>query len=358
MVCLGMARLYAQDPVPDEPVPDYPIHTLHVYMDLIQIPVLVLDSDLERMKPIDPSRFLVSLDSGPAFRPKHVRQEGDDSITLGIFLDMNGEPDLMPQMSSAISALAPGSLHAKDHVTLYALDCGLIRTLTDVPADPARLKLSLDHVVQRWVAHKKAKALCPSRVQLWDGMKYAVKELGDLPGRRVLLVVSSGSDGGSTMKWNELLKFAQVKGVAIFGYSSRRGRTSLGVNDASGRGQRGFTVDPATDTTEDPFGTICGSSGGMVMPADFGFAPRQLARFVTMVRERYILEFSRPRSDEPGDHNIQVTIAKSYPRTYIRPAGVSIMLPDASVANDPTTIPRDATDAPEYGNRKTLGPPH
>jgi hypothetical protein len=94
----------------------------------------------------------------------------------------------------------------------------------------------------------------------------------------------------------------------------------------------------------------------MSILADSEFVGKQLTRFVATLRERYILEFSRPRNDEPGEHEITVTLAKD-PRAYIRTAGVSILLADRG-ENDDSTIPRDTTDAPEIGNRKILKKPN
>ena len=192
---LGMACAGAQEPASDEALG--PIHTLHVYMDLIQVPVLVLDREHERMKPLKPGSFFVSLDDGPVFRPKNVRQEGDDPITLGILLDPNGENELMAGMSDAIAALAPKSLRPADHVTLYAMDCGLLRSLEDVPASTAVLKSGVDRGLAKWMERRKKKEVitCAKPIGLWDSMILAVNELGKLPGRRVLLVVSNGVDG-------------------------------------------------------------------------------------------------------------------------------------------------------------------
>ena len=92
------------------------------------------------------------------------------------------------------------------------------------------------------------------------------------------------------------------------------------------------------------------------MAADPQYETKQLVKFATMVRERYIIEFARARNDTPGEHSILVTI-KQYPSAYVRPAGVTILLPDAELANDPDTIPRDSTDAPELGPRKPLKSP-
>ncbi len=76
---------------------DAGIRTLHVYENLIQIPVLVLDPLRAPLEPIAPRRFAISVDSGPRFRPTHIRQEGDDPISLSILLDASGpENDLLP----------------------------------------------------------------------------------------------------------------------------------------------------------------------------------------------------------------------------------------------------------------------
>ncbi len=43
----------------------------------------------------------------------------------------------MPEINEAIAGLAPTSLHPKDHVSIYALDCSLVKSVTDVPAESA-----------------------------------------------------------------------------------------------------------------------------------------------------------------------------------------------------------------------------
>src|SRR5258705_648114 len=120
---------------------DAGIPTLHVYQTLIQIPVLVLDPLGAPLEPIDPRRFTISIDSGPRFRPTYVRLEGDDPISLSILLDASGpEDDLLPKIDAAIAGLAPLSLQARDQVSVYALDCTLIKTLDDAPAEQERLR--------------------------------------------------------------------------------------------------------------------------------------------------------------------------------------------------------------------------
>ena len=341
--------------------PEGPIHTLHVYMDLIQIPVLVLDSEMELMKPIDTSRFRISLDAGPVFHPRTVRPEGDDPISLAILLNANAEPALMPQISEAISSLAPGSLHPADHISVYGLDCSLTRSLLNVPANPVLLKEAVDRALAKWTERHQTRHArpCSQKLQLWDAMGYLVKQLREVPGRRVMLVVSDGSDHGSIATWSDIRTFTQEAGVAVFGYSTPNVRNSpyrIGPAITDGHAYRSSGLLPRfrpDNTPEDPFNLICQLSGGIVLAADERFVPKDLTRFIALVRSRYIVEFARARNDTPGQHSILVTIDKNS-IAYIRPAGVIITMRDAAIDADPSTIPRDATDAPELGKRKPV----
>ncbi len=128
------------------------VTTLHVYLDLIQVPVLVLDRSLNRMKPVDPAKFRVSLDSGPEFRPRRVRQQGEDPIALGILLDTS-EGDakgMLKNIDFAVASLAPESLEVRDHVSVYGFDCHLTRSLNGISANPAQLKVGVDVALRRW----------------------------------------------------------------------------------------------------------------------------------------------------------------------------------------------------------------
>ena len=80
-----------------------------------------------------------------------------------------------------------------------------------------------------------------------------------------------------------------------------------------------------------------------------------LNRFVTLVRERYIVEFPRPANATLGRHVKEVRIAHS--TDFIRPAGISVPIADAAVVNDPTTVPSDPSRTPVVGTRKLMSPP-
>jgi hypothetical protein len=199
---------------------DEGVRTLHVYTNLIQIPVLVLSSFRQPMKQIAPTRFMVSVDSGPRFRATHVRLEGDDPISLSILLDARGrEDDVLAKIDTAIAGLAPLSLQSRDRVTIYALECSLVHTLDKAPIDPADLKRAVDAALQSWRYRKENKqaSSCKPTLQLWDAMTFAIEHLSHLSGRRVLLAITDGNDKGSKNTWNEVRAFAGATGVAVFG---------------------------------------------------------------------------------------------------------------------------------------------
>ena len=322
-----------------------PIHTLHVYTNLMQIPTLVLGPNRERLeKPIAESRFSVSIDNGPWFRATHVRREGDDPISLSILLDVRGDSsELMPKMADAISGLAPLSLQARDRVSIYVLDCSFSQTLEDAPAEQDDLKLAVDSALQMWSyrRQKKHESYCKPSSRLWDALTSIILDpVYHLPGRRVVLAITDGSDKGSTSTWNYVRVIAQSAGVAIFG-----------VVDVPAH-----LTDSRNGDREDPFNSVCQLTGGTIFMTNETDLAETLKRFIQTVRERYIVEFPRPLNSTPGEHGLRVKIEKSND-DYIRSAGLSVPMPDPVLLADPTTVPSDPTLTPELGARKVLTKP-
>jgi hypothetical protein len=109
-------------------------------------------------------------------------------------MDMSGETTtLMPKIGDAIANLAPLSLYAKDRVSAYALGCSLVRSLDDTPPYRAVLKSSIAAVLERSMLHSnQPKKNCELKGHLWDGLAQVAVALSDLPGRRVILVITDG----------------------------------------------------------------------------------------------------------------------------------------------------------------------
>jgi hypothetical protein len=322
---LSAALLYGQSSPPV---------TLHAYANLLQIPVLVLSPSLKPLPLIPASKFAISLDSGPKFRPTHVRLEGDDPIALSILIDVSdSDTDLMRGIDDVIADLSPTFLRRSDHVSIYALDCTLTRSLYDAPADSTQLKDSVEVALRSWNSRRHQKqARCNKAVHLWDALAFMTENMLSLTGRRVILAVTDGQDKGSLNTWNELRVFAAASGVAIFG----------------------MTRHESLPNPEAVFQLVCGRTGGLVLTTNKGKVSQELERFTTLLRERYILEFPRTDSAASGPHSFDVTISNS--NALIRSTGISVPIADPRILADPTTIPSDPAHAPQMGKRHILTP--
>jgi hypothetical protein len=322
---------------------DNKVPTLHAYTNLVQVPVLVLDGGRKPMAPITEGRFFVSVDGGPKFRVTHARLEGEDPISLAILLDVSQPfPVLMRRIDDAIAGLAPLSLHTKDHVSIYSLDCHLVRSGGDVSADSATLKRAVDMALESWRAHgrDRHKRDCQTPWNLWDSLTVATQALSELPGRRVILAVTDGVDQGSKTSWNALRALAQGSGVAIFGLVQP--------------GDMSLLFRTGVSNHENLFNSLCELTGGLVLTSTEKDVAAQLTWFMTLVRGRYIVEFPHPVDTAGGEHGMDITMGKS--DAFIRPAGISVPVDDPAVLNDPTTVPSDPSHVPQMGKRKALAP--
>jgi hypothetical protein len=202
----------------------------------------------------------------------------------------------------------------------------------------------------------KREKTCDLRGRLWDSFARVAVSLSELPGRRVILVVTNGHDTGSKNSWNEVRYFAQAKGIAVFAlnFAPASLPTSLG-NYRPGRGAY-FPSDGGSPAAESPLISLCELTGGIVMGmSDTAALSKSLEKFVTMVRERYIVEFPRPANSTAGEHDMEVKIDKGI--YTIRPSGVSMPLPDPALMSDPSTIQAGPSQTPEEGTRKVMKQP-
>jgi hypothetical protein len=344
------SQLLAQS-TPPAPPPDNPAaadhrYTLHVYVNLLQIPTLVLSPSLSPLPPIDLDKFNISLDAGPRFHPTHIRLEGDDPIDLAILLDLSGDAyNLQSALTHSIQAFAEQSLQPYDHVSIYAVDCVFVGTRNDIPATQGdQIAQALDTAISYPRLHGAGETAphCTNSIHLWNAIGTIAESLSTMPGRRVILVVSNGRDQKSPVHWNDLRSYAASRSITIFGLYP--------VPDLLKHpGSFHFLLG-----TEDPFNQICQLTGGLVLFTSPSEVSKNLKHTIDLVRGRYILEFPKPDAGDRGEHNIVVTLKKI--DAFIRPAGISYPPADPSIASDPTTLPPPPSPA-VFGTRHTLKPP-
>jgi hypothetical protein len=340
-------------------------YTLHAYANLVQVPALILSSDFQPMPPLDRRQIFLRLDSGPAFHPVRMHLEGDEPLSISILLDASEDHDaLLHHFAPALASLARNSLLPHDHVSLYAVDCRLIRSAFDVPPDPALLQSAIEHVLAAPTLHQPAggpasRIGCQRSLKLWDAAARTVAAMASLPGRKVLLLVSAGADHGSTehagaVTWNTVLRMAHENSVAVFGLRD----LMRYLGDVGGFGDRAMLISgvymAVHGPTEDGYIQLCASSGGLLYTTLSHDLERSMTRIVAMLRGRYIVEFPRPDDRNPGAHDIDITL--EHASAYIVSAGVSMPLPDAARYTDPTTVPSSPSPA-VMGKRRPLNTP-
>jgi hypothetical protein len=317
-----------------------PAFTLKAYESLMQVPALVLDSSMRPIRhSVDPGRFMVSLDSGKKFSPTNVRVEGDDPLELAIVLDVSGsQKKLVESFPEVAAEFASDALHAHDHLSIYALDCGhLLKSADRIAPEPKAVQQAMEDVLQSpRVAKRLNEGPCKNRVLLWNAMLSVVKDLHESAGRRAMLVVSDGLDRGSSITWSVLHSVAGVQGVALFGMNSLKEWT----------GQ-------SPDEVPDRFYALCTSTGGVVLHTSSQTAGKTLARWVELLRGRYVIEFPRPQQMTAALHSIVITI-RGDSSAIVTVAGVPVTVPSAADLADPDRVHSDAGADIPVGNRRPL----
>lgn len=317
-----------------------PVFTLKIYTNRVQIPTLVLDHERQPLPRIDFRRFELSLDGGKPFAPTNVRMQGDDPLDIAIILDPRApQKNLMSGFAEAAAEMAAKSLHPRDHFTIYALGCSMVRSPMRMPAEPELVRHAVENVLKAPALSRNSdpSTPCAKKIYLWGAVTQVVKELNDATGRRVILVVSDGGDAGSAVTWIQLHDFAAANGVAIFG-----------LNDGS---------DPSTvpwgEATHNPLKALCESTGGIVMLAWRHDLNKPLQRWIALLRGRYVVEFPRPQALGTGSHDITVSIKRDG-LAFVTLAGVSMTLPDPKLTSDPNYVPsQEGSDIP-VGTRRPL----
>jgi len=288
---------------------------------------------------------------------------------LAILIDAS-KPDneLLPSLIKAIAALPPDFLHPQDRVSVYAIDCSLIRTTYDAVANPAVLADGVQKAMAPWQIRqtqneelKKEKKFppppCRVGLPLWDSMAEVLKDLDQQPGRRVLLAITDGQDTGSRTLWKDVMVHAQLRSVAVFGLLP----TVTTVFKLSETFNRNETAEirhiesPSFGGPEDKFAQICVNSGGIELQASEHTTMFRLKEFTQMVRERYILEFPRAPNEEAGIHTIAVSYRKKS-NLYIATTGITVPIASEDEREGTKTIQANPSRAPTEGNRKVLLP--
>jgi hypothetical protein len=356
-IVAGQARAQDTDGKGDGPP------TLHVYTNLMQIPVLVvspmtpfhdpIETTLllpfyDSVPPVAATRFSVSLDSEPPFPPTHVRREGEDPIKLAIVLDTSDLlTSLLSGMEGAVVGLAKGALHPQDRVSVYTLNCALTSHALNIPPNAGQLEQAMDEAMGA-IGHgtgsknQKVRTGCGQVKPLLDALRDVTSDLNKVSGRRVIGVVTDGRDLSSKLT-SEYVRFAaQDAAVTIF--------------ELTERPEMPVALGALRPPNSIPLNSVCQSTGGLKLYTNRANLTRDLERITTMLRERYIVEFPRPRGLTANRHDLKVTIAHS--DALILPSGISVPLASDEELAPPVIAPAKSAQGGAAGIPKGEGDPH
>lgn len=348
-------RAYAQQ---EDPPPTHDPHpyTLHVYTNLVQVPTLVLGENRKPLPAIPRKDFAITLDGGPPFAPTQMRMQGDDPLSLAILLDVSDKQHSLAKVfADTLAAVTPLSLRPHDHVSIYAVDCKLFRSSFDVPADPETLSKGVSSVLALPALHNgKDKPACGSTLRLWEAVFLVSRQLADLPGRRAIFLATQANDHSSALHVTDVARYAAARGIAVFALRNKEewDRDHIEHNpltDRTGRPIGGSSY----SASEDPLTLLCETSGGLVLPSTSSHLQQNLQDLVTLLRNRYILEYPRPKDTTAGLHSLDVRLPNQ--QAFIRPTGVTTTIEDPALANDPNVVPVAPSPA-VTGKRRHLDP--
>ncbi len=279
----------------------------------LELPVLVVDHAHNPVNDVHLDQLRVKAGAGAAFAPTAMRQEGDDPISLAILIDASRDSwhDLH-EIDNDLSALASAALHPNDRVTVYAVDCTMTRSLRDAPPDAAVLRKAVDEAISYPNLHGgKQGSACGKTVHLWDDSAAAIAALSHEPGRRVLLLISSGLDRGSKYNSEAVRQYAFDKGVAIFGLRDQRyvdadTYTAGSLSTSHNSGNQVITPQVASRDAN-ALELLCANDGGLALESTTTFRKDALADILRLVRSRFILTIPKDAYQPGTNHAVKVS---------------------------------------------------
>jgi hypothetical protein len=280
----------------------------------LEMPVLFVDHEHRPVAEFHLDQLRVKTGTGAAFTPTSMRKEGDDPLSLTIFIDASR--DSLHDLAQLGDDLAPAVgtlLLPADRVSIYAADCTMTRSLNAAPPDAAVLKKAVKDALDYPTLHGgKSSSACGKTVHLWDDAAAAIAPLTHAPGRRVLLLVSSGFDGGSKYDWLAIQQYAFDNSVAIF---ALRDQNQADADDYTRQSmnthhQGSFSsIGPVPEARKaNDLELLCANAGGLTLSSSFVFRKDALADIFFLIKSRYILTIPKDAYQPGTSHSAKVSI--------------------------------------------------
>jgi hypothetical protein len=282
--------------------------------ELLELPVLVTDHEHRPVDDVKAEQFRIKIDRAEPIAPVALRLEKRDPLALTILIDASRDSfhDL-GQLGDDLAGLAGISFLPADRVNLYAIDCTVARSLSNAVPDAETLRKAVADALAYPKLHDgKSSSACGKTVHLWDDVAIAISALSHMPGRRVLLLISSGEDGGSKYDWKTVQQYATDQGVAIFGLRDQRQAdadtyrpSSLSVSN----GHTGASIAPTPGVrSAADLELLCANAGGLTLSSTTIFRKDAIADILFLVRSRFIVSIPKEVYSAGSSHSVKASL--------------------------------------------------
>jgi Ca-activated chloride channel homolog len=238
-----------------------------VRVELVELPVLVLDAQGSPVTGLTQADFKVFEDDSP------VAVEGfgttaDLPLSLGLSVDISGSMlEVFPQVRRAVAEFANELMDKGDESFLLAFSWDA-KVLVHWTSAPSEIEARLADVTPE------------GGTSLHDAVVHSLEQFRGRRGRQALVLLTDGEDTTSRTGWETALRFARTMRVPIFPIGMGIGRLDFG--------SRGVLKKIAEET-----------GGTAFFPKDVTELPAVYFRIGELLRSQYLLWYPSPSQKPP-----------------------------------------------------------
>ena len=281
----------------------------------LEMVMLAVDHVHRPVDDVSLDKLKLKAGAGAPFAALAMRREGDDPISLAILIDASRDSfhDLS-KVGDEFASLVGSQLLPQDRISLYVADCAMTRALNNQAPDAAGLKKAVTDAFNFPTLHGgQSHSACGKTFHLWDDVAVAVAGLSHASGRRVLLLISSGADGGSKYDWMTVEQYAFDQGVAVFGLRDKRqadadnfSRNSLTTTHGTPGATVSFAPPPSTRSANS-LELLCANDGGLTLSSAPEFRKDGIADILFLIRSRFVLTIPKDAYQPGTTHGVKIT---------------------------------------------------
>jgi hypothetical protein len=281
----------------------------------LEMALLVTDHSHRPIDDVSVEKLRLKTPNGTQISPLSMRREGDDPVSLAILIDASRDSfhDLA-KLGDEFAGLVGSQLLPADRITMYAADCTMTRSMNNAVPDAATLRKGVSDAMTFPTLHGgKEHSACGKTFPLWDDVAVAVAGLSHAPGRRVILLISSGESGGGKYDWLTVEQYAFDQGVAIFGLRDKRQADADGfsrneLTTTHGTPDATFShAPPAALRAANNLELLCANDGGLTLTSAPEFRRDGIAGILFLIRNRFILTIPKDAYPVGTTHGVKVT---------------------------------------------------